>query len=325
MHDWNGIIQTIKQAQKILIFTHMNMDGDAAGSSCALCRSLRRMGKDCFVLLEDECPGYLRFLDAEGCFVTEAPWTPDLSIAVDCGDDSRIEKRKDVFHAAERTVCIDHHMKAAAFAQVSVVDPEAPAAGSLIFELLQAMEAPVDKTIAEALYVAIATDTGSFRYGNTTPQAHLDIARLYGYGIDHVKLCNAVWGSYPLQQLKLEALAVERAEIFADGLAAVSWCTLDDLKTLGAKDEHTECCIDRIRSIEGVEAAAFLKEKPDGTIKISLRSKSYADVNAVARAFDGGGHLRASGGRLKGVGMEEAVRLLKPALEAAVRKAGENE
>ena len=120
-------------------------------------------------------------------------------------------------------------------------------------------------------------------------------------------------------------MAVERAEIFADGLAAVSWCTLDDLKTLGAKDEHTECCIDRIRSIEGVEAAAFLKEKPDGTIKISLRSKSYADVNAVARAFDGGGHLRASGGRLKGVGMEEAVRLLKPALEAAVRKAGENE
>lgn len=324
MHDWNGIIQTIKQAQKILIFTHMNMDGDAAGSSCALCRSLRLMGKDCFVLLEDECPAYLQFLDG-GCFVREAPWTPDVSIAVDCGDDSRIEKRKDVFHAAEHTVCIDHHMKAASFAQESVVDPEAPAAGSLIFELLQEMNAPIGKETAEALYVAIATDTGSFRYGNTTPQAHLDTAKLYAYGIDHVMLCNRIWGNYPLAQLQLEALAVERAEIFAGGLAAISWCTLEDLKTFGAKEEHTECCIDRIRSIEGVEAAAFLKEKPDGTIKISLRSKSYADVNAVARAFDGGGHLRASGGRLKGVGMEEAVRLLKPALTAAVRKTGENE
>ena len=325
MHDWNGIIQTIKQAQKILIFTHMNMDGDAAGSSCALCRSLRLMGKDCFVLMEDECPGYLKFLDGGTYFVEAAPWTPDLSIAVDCGDDSRIEKRKEVFHAAEKTVCIDHHMKGASFAQESVVDPEAPAAGSLIFELLQEMNAPVDKETAEALYVAIATDTGSFRYGNTTPQAHLDTAKLYTYGIDHVTLCNRIWGNYPLAQLQLEALAVERAEIFADGLAAISWCTLDDLNALGAKEEHTECCIDRIRSIEGVEAAAFLKEKPDGTIKISLRSKSFADVNAVARAFDGGGHLRASGGRLKGVSMEEAVRLLKPALEAAVRKSGEPE
>ena len=323
MHDWNGLIKTIEKAQKILIFTHMNMDGDAAGSSCALCRSLRLMGKDCFVLLEDDCPKYLEFLDEGGYFTMTAPWTPDLSIAVDCGDDSRIEKRKDVFHAAGKTMCIDHHMKAASFAQENVVDPEAPAAGSLIFELLPAMNAPVDKEIAEALYVAIATDTGSFRYGNTTPQAHLDTAKLYGYGIDHVKLCNIVWGSFPLPQLKLEALAVERAVLFADGKAAISWCTLDDLETLGAKDEHTECCIDRIRSIEGVEAAAFLKEKPDGTIKISLRSKSYADVNAVARAFDGGGHLRASGGRLKGVRMEEAVRLLKPALEAAVQKTGE--
>ena len=323
MHNWNSIIKTIRNAQKILIFTHMNMDGDAAGSSCALCRSLRLAGKDCFVLLEDDCPAYLAFLDSEGYFVMEAPWTPDLSIAVDCGDDSRIEKRKDVFHAAAKTVCIDHHMKTGPFAQDSVVDPEAPAAGSLIFELLQAMDAPVDRDIAEALYVAVATDTGSFRYGNTTPQAHLDTAKLYAYGIDHVKLCNLIWGSFPLPQLQLEAMAVERAVLFAGGRAAVSWCTLEDLQRLGAKDEHTECCIDRIRSIEGVEAAAFLKEKPDGTIKISLRSKSYADVNAVARQFDGGGHLRASGGRLKGVSMEEAVLRIRPALEAAVKKDGE--
>ena len=323
MHDWNGIIQTIKQAQKILIFTHMNMDGDAAGSSCALCRSLRLMGKDCFVLLEDDCPAYLAFLDDSGYFTKTAPWTPDLSIAVDCGDDSRIEKRKDVFHSAAKTLCIDHHMKSGPFAQIDVVDPDEPAAGSLIFELLQEMNAPIDTAVAEAIYVAIATDTGSFRYGNTTPQAHVDAARLYGYGIDHVKLCNWIWGSFPLPQLQLEALAVERAVLFADGKAAISWCTLEDLVSHGAKSEHTEMCIDRIRSIEGVEAAAYIKEKPDGSLKVSLRSKSYADVNKVARTFEGGGHLRASGCTLRGMTMEEAVEALKPALQKAVEKSGE--
>ncbi|MBR5642207.1 MAG: bifunctional oligoribonuclease/PAP phosphatase NrnA [Firmicutes bacterium] len=325
MHDWDPIIKTIEQAQKILIFTHANMDGDAAGSSCALCRSLRLMGKECFVLLEDECPEYLSFLNEGGYFVTEAPWKADVSIAVDCGDDSRIEHRTLYFHAAEKTLCIDHHMKTGPFAQESVIDPEAPAAGSLIFELLQEMNAPIDKQVAEAIYVAIDTDTGSFRYGNTTPQAYLDAAMLYAYGIDHVKLSNQVWDSYPLAQLKLEALAVERAVLFAEGKAALSWCTQEDLKAYGARMEHSEMCIDRIRSISGVEAAAFIREKADGSLKVSLRSKSYADVNEVARTFDGGGHLRASGCTLRGVTIEKAVEQLIPVLAKAVEQGGEQE
>ena len=204
-----------------------------------------------------------------------------------------------------------------------VIDPEAPAAGSLVFELLQVSNAPIDKAVAEAIYVAIDTDTGSFRYGNTTPQAHLDAAKLYAYGIDHVKLSNQVWDSYPLSQLKLEALAVERAIVFADGKAVISWCTQDDLKAYGARMEHSEMCIDRIRSISGVEAAAFIREKADGSLKVSLRSKSYADVNAAARALDGGGHLRASGCTLRGVTVEQAVDLLTPVLAKAVEQGGE--
>ncbi len=319
MHDWKDIINFINEAQKILIFTHMNMDGDAAGSSCALCRSLRLMGKDCFILLEDKCPDYLAFLDDDGYFIRTAPWKPELCVAVDCGDDTRIVKRKEVFHSAERTLCIDHHMQNGPFAQYSVIDPAQPAAGSLIFELLQTMEAPIDRAVAEGLYVAIATDTGSFRHGNTTAEAHLDAAKLYGYGIDAVRLNNLVYGSYPLAQLKLEAMAVDRAVLFADGKAVISWCTKEDLRKNGALEEHTECCIDRIRSIEGVETAAFIKEKLDGSLKVSLRSKSYADVNAVARAFGGGGHLRASGCTLHCT-LEEAIRRLTPVLEESVAR-----
>ena len=157
------------------------------------------------------------------------------------------------------------------------------------------------------------------KHGNTMAEAHLDAAKLYGYGIDAVKLNNFIYGNYPLPQLKLEAMAVERVQLIAGGRAAISWCTQEDLKQYGALDEHTECCIDRIRSIEGVEAAAFIKEKADGRLKVSLRSKSYADVNAVARQFDGGGHLRASGCTLYG-SVEEAVEALKPALEASVAR-----
>ncbi|MCR4804532.1 MAG: bifunctional oligoribonuclease/PAP phosphatase NrnA [Clostridia bacterium] len=320
MHNWKDIIQLIGKARRILLLTHANMDGDAAGSVCALCRSLRLMGKECFALLEDGCPSYLAFLNADGYFVSEAPWQADLAIAVDCGDDSRIEKRCEAFHGAAATACIDHHPAHAEFAGESVVDPLAPAAGSLVFELLQEGDFPIDKEIAEALYVAIATDTGSFKHGNTTAGAHLDAAKLYGFGIDAARLNALVYGNFPLAQLKLEALAVERAVLFAGGKAALSWCAQEDLKSLGAKDEHTDMCIDRIRSIEGVEAAAFFKERADGSIKVSLRSKLKADVNAVARQFDGGGHLRASGCTLKDVSMEEAIEMVKPAIEACVRE-----
>ena len=316
MHNWEPITESILSAQKILIFTHMNMDGDAAGSSCALCRSFRQMGKESYILVEDKCADYLQFLDC-GMFTKKAPWEPDLCLAVDCSDDSRIEKRKDVFHGAPVTACIDHHMSGEPFADVSVVDPKAPAAGSLVFEFLRAMNAPIDKEIAEALYVAIATDTGSFRHGNSTPEALRNAADLYDYGIDAVDLNNRIYSSYPLPQLKLEALAVDRAELFAGGKAVLSWSTPEDLKRLGALEEHTECCIDRLRSIAGVEVAAFLKERADGSIKVSFRSKSYADVNTVARKFDGGGHLRASGCTLH-CSLEEAKAVIRAALEESL-------
>lgn len=317
MHDWTAVKQIIRDAERILIFTHAGMDGDAAGTSCAFAKSLRAMGKEAFVLLEDDCPEYLLFTDGEGCFVKEAPWPHDLSIAVDIGGYDRLGERAGAFDAARAKICIDHHIKTCGFVEPSVVDTDAPAAGSLVFELLKDMGAPIDKGIAEDLYVAIATDTGSFRYANCSAEAHMDTAELYSYGIDHARLCNAIWGSYPLPQLLLEAVAVERAVIFAGGKAALSWSTLEDLRRFSALEEHAECCVDRIRSIQGVEAAAFIKEKPDGSLKVSFRSKSYADVNAAARALGGGGHLRASGCTLR-TSLSEAAELVKAELEKSV-------
>lgn len=319
MNNWKDIKEQIEKSGRILIFTHMNMDGDAAGSSLALCRSLRKMGKEAYVLLEDECPDYLKFMEGEdGCFVKEAPWTPQLSIAVDCGSENRIEKRVDVFRSAAVSLCIDHHIKTGPFADYDVIDIQAPATGSLIYELLKEMKAPIDKEIAENIYTAIVTDTGRFRFGNTDPKSLRDAAELMEMGVDYEGICCRIWDSYPLGQLKLEALTVDRARVFAGGRAAISWCSLKDVKAAGAKVEMTETCIDRLRSIAGVEIAAFVKEKEDGRLKCSLRSKGEAGVNAIAAGFGGGGHEKASGCSFN-CSMEEALKLLMEAIEEELK------
>lgn len=293
---WDGIIDCIENANKIVILTHTSMDGDAMGSSSALCHMLRGMKKECYILLEDNIPAYLDILhNHDDFFVFELPYTADLAIAVDCADETRIEKRIDVFKAAKKTACIDHHMQTSYFADVNVVEPDVAATGILIYELMKEMRIPLNKEIAEDLYAAISTDTGSFKFRNTDARVHMVIADLYSYDIEASKLCNALYATYPLCQLKLESIAMDNCEIFADGKAAISYLTQENMRSVGASYEHADTSIERLRSIEGVEVACILKQNESGTYKASLRAKDYADVNAVAVVFGGGGHLKASG------------------------------
>ncbi len=293
---WDDIVKCIKEAGRILIFTHNNMDGDAMGSSQALCHVLRNMGKECFILLEDDIPAYLNVLhEHEDFYLFKAPWTADLAAAVDCGEESRIEKRLDAYKEAKVRICIDHHIPKKSFAEYSVIEPQASASGILIYELINALGEKIDKHIAEDLYAAISTDTGSFMYNNTDARTLLIAADLYNYGIDHVKICNAIYATFPLAQLRIEAKAIDNVEVFAEGKAAISYITLSDMQNAGGTYEDTDTSIDRIRTIEGVEVACILKETQDGVYKVSLRSKSYADVNKAAIALGGGGHKNASG------------------------------
>lgn len=304
MNDFTAIIKEIRDAYRVLIFTHTTMDGDAAGSSLALCRTIRSMGKAAFIILEDEYPDYLAFLN-EGMggmpyFLPEAPYTADLSIAVDFSSEDRLEHRRDSFFSSKRRVCIDHHLGNGDFADEAVIDSSAAASGLLVLEMFEQGGIAIDRKSAECLYVAILTDTGSFRYSSCDRRALDAVSRLYSFGIDNASLCSAVYDNHPLAQLKLESLAVERVKLFADGEACISWCTLEDINRLGAKYEYSDTCIDRIRSIAGVEIAAFVKEKKPGVFRVSLRAKSYGDVNTIAAYFGGGGHVKASGCTVEG-------------------------
>ena len=325
MNKWTEIVKQINDAQNIVIMTHTNMDGDAIGSASALCHALRSLSKRCVILLEDEIPGYLKFMhdhehgSGDPFFVHEMPFVPQLAIAVDCGDAGRIEKRLDVYKACATKICVDHHVQTEKFADYSVVEPDASATGLLIYQLINELNVPVDKEIAEDLYVAIMTDTGCFRYSNTSAQCHLVAAELYKAGIEYDKLGTLIYDTLPLAQIRLEALAVDHMELFAENKACISFVTQKQLKDLGAGYDMTGSCIDVLRKVDTVEIAAFLKEHDDESIKLSLRAKSFADVNSVARALGGGGHIKAAGATMN-VSMQEALYMVKQAIESELSK-----
>ena len=329
MNKWTQITEQIKRYDDIVIMTHTNMDGDAIGSASALCHALRHLCKRCVILLEDDIPYYLKFMhdhsSVEGddlpFFVYSMPFEPQLAIAVDCGDEYRIEKRLYVYRSCATTICVDHHMQKGGFADYSVVDPKASATGLLVYELINELGVPIDKEIAEDLFVAIMTDTGCFRYSNTTAECHLVAAELYKAGIEFDKLGTLIYDTVPLSQMKLESLIIQWMDIFADGRAVISYVTREKLRELGATYDMTGSCIDVLRKIDTVEICAFLKEHEDGSIKLSLRSKGRSSVLNIAQKLGGGGHEKASGGTLR-VPMEEALVLVKQGITEELSRIG---
>ena len=320
MNKWTDIVNCIKESRNVVIMTHTNMDGDAIGSALALCHALRHIEKRCVILIEDDIPGYLKFMhdhfgnEGDPFFVRSMPFDPELALVVDCGDSGRIEKRIAVFESCRTKICVDHHMQVGNFADHSVIEPEASATGLLVYELIKELGVPVDKEIAEDLYVAILTDTGCFKYSNTTAECHLVAAELLKCGIEHDKLATLIYDTLDIAQIKLEAAIVDWMEIFAGGKAVMSYVTQDQLKELGASYDMTGSCIDVLRKIAGIEVCAFLKEHEDGSFKLSLRSKGASDVNRVAVRLGGGGHVKASGATLE-VPLAEALAQTKAAVE----------
>ncbi len=307
----------LKKADSVLIVTHYNMDGDAVGSAAAICHVLRRMGKESWILIEDEVPGNLQFLDRDyTTFDQDVLGEPDVSMCVDCGDLTRFPKRADRFMTGKVHICVDHHKTSEPFCDYNYIDPGAAATGELVYQLIRAMGEEVDKEAGEALFAAITTDTGNFQYSNTTRQSHDIAADLYDCGIDANGVSVEIYETVHLAKLKVQARAMENLELFADGKVAMSYLTLKMREECGAAPDETDGIVSELRSIDGVEVAVFIKETEDeGRIRVSLRSKKDYDVARVAAAFEGGGHTKAAGCTYYGT-LEDARRdLLAKVLE----------
>lgn len=320
------IAEAVKTSENIAVLPHITADGDALGSSFALALALAGIGKKADVLLEEKVPLIYCFLPGmEFSSVYEEETGPkmrrarhyDLVIALDCGDIERLGTRRKVFDAAEKTVNIDHHQTNTGFAALNLTDTGASATGEIIFELIGHLGQKIGRDAATSLYAAIATDTGGFRYSNTTPHTHEIAAELIRLGVDVADISQRVFDITSYGKVKLMGAAIRNLELLEDGKLAVMAVTNEMIRSSEAREEDSDGIINVARNIRGVEAAAMLRQLDSGEIKVNLRSNNYVDVAAIAARHSGGGHKRAAGFTTAGVleqVKEAVINELKEAL-----------
>ena len=319
-NTFKEIAEVLLKAEKILIYPHINADGDAVGSAAALCHTLRRLGKTAYVLIEEQLPANLRFMD-KGYFTFDEKVIeqPDVSVCVDCGDFGRFPMRREKFLSARTTVCVDHHGTTQNFCDYNYVDSAAAATGELIYALIKEMVPEADVETGEAIFAAITTDTGNFQYSNTTKNCHLIVAELYDLGVDTNKVSVEIYENERQEKLMITTKALSTLEIFGGGCGAIAHLTLEDMKEIGAEPFETDGVIQKLRSISGVEYAALVKEKEPGVIRVSMRAKRRGNVATIASELGGGGHVKAAGCTLN-MPLDEAVNLVKSKLSEAIKE-----
>ncbi|HUK96292.1 MAG TPA: bifunctional oligoribonuclease/PAP phosphatase NrnA [Gaiellaceae bacterium] len=297
-----AVAEAIGANNAFLVVTHENPDGDALGSMLAMSIALRRLGKDTVMYLSGEAPtpGEYRFLDLNGLRRALPDDTEErVLLALDCASERRIGPEHDVMERARMVVNVDHHHDNTRFGDVNLIVDDASSTAEIVRDVLASLDVELTSDIAEALYVALVTDTGRFQYSNTTPKSLRLAADLVEAGADVHGIFRLVYETVQFAKLKLLARALDRAELFENGRLVVSYLLKDDFADVGAEEPYSEGIIDYLRSVEGSEMVALIREPPrDGgpARRISLRSsRDEVDVSAVARAAGGGGHRQAAG------------------------------
>lgn len=284
----------------------------------ALGLALRQMGKRVVFCSSDPVPDLYTFLPGTDEVRTELDkqWRFDLFISVDCSVPDRLGHFKELLDRAGRVVVIDHHAGSVVFGDVYLNLPGYAAAGEIVYDLLPILPVVIGKDIATCLYVAIVTDTGSFRYDNTGPGTHLRVAELIKLGVPSARVNKLLYEEKPLVSLQILGSALQTLGISDCGRVAWMHVKRDKLRSLNASDEHVDGMINYPRMIKGVELALFFRELEEGKYKVSLRSKYYLDVNKLAACFGGGGHPRAAGCLMEGDLEDIKNRLLHASLTA---------
>jgi phosphoesterase RecJ-like protein len=300
--ELEAVAETIRANDRFIVAAHENPDGDALGSMLATALGVRSLGKDAVMYLTGTAPmpAEYRFLDLDGLIRTLPADLPErVLLAVDCANARRIGEERDAVDGARTVVNIDHHHDNDRFGEVNLIDDHASSTAEIVRDLLRLLEIPLTPEIAQALYVGLVTDTGRFQYTNTTPKALRLAADLVEAGADVHGVFTHVYETVQFAKLKLLARALERAQLFEAGSLVISYLLKDDFGDVGAEEPYSEGIIDHLRSVEGAEMVALIREPPrnEGPARrISLRSShDEVDVSAIAREAGGGGHRQAAG------------------------------
>lgn len=311
--NYEQIINEINKCSKIAVTSHVTPDGDNVGSSLALCLALQKLGKQADFILEDNIPEVYRFLKGAKevkSYTSFADLDYELLISMDCGDLERLGQVKELALKLQ-TINIDHHVSNTRFGSINLVEENASATAEIAYKLIKSMGIFIDKDIAECIYTGIVTDTGMFQYSNTTEETHSVAAELIIAGVNPSEIFNKVYQNSPKEKVLLMKEALQSLEFYCDDRVSCISISKDQLERISTEELDTEGIVNLARDIESVEVAAFLKEKQDNVIKVSLRSKSIVDVCVIAKGFGGGGHIRAAGCTIQGSLQQAKEQLLE--------------
>ena len=313
--------EIIKGLGDTVICTHRRPDGDTVGTAAALALLLREMGKRAVITCADPIPERLEFVLAdltavdrdEALRLKNGGW---CVVSVDVASPFQLGALYELL--PEQALVIDHHSVSSPFAPTYCL-PDAPSASLVLYGLVEELSKEgkdyLTHAVAEAIYTALSSDTGCFRFSNSTPDAHLVAARLLSVGVDGARINRLLFDSKPKEQIKAEGFIAAGTTVLDSGISYAS-VTLDDLAALGLGSEHFETAIDVVRSVRGTEIAILAKETERGSYKISMRS-TETDVASIAARFGGGGHIRASGCTVAAESADEAIEKVISELKRA--------
>ncbi len=306
--------QALREGVRFAILGHVRPDGDALGSQLALGLSLKQLGKDVRIWNEEGMLEKYSFLPNAN-LLTKPPAEPedvDVAIALDTAIQNRLGNSLPAVRSAKVWINIDHHPSNPGYGDLVYIDPNSPATGQILFELIKSEKLPIDAAIAENLYVAISTDTGSFQYPNTTARTFEIAAELVRAGVDVGRVSQLTYENYPRRRVELLRDLLGTMRFDANDRVASFSLSLATAKKLGVLPEDNEGLIDHLRAIRGVIVAVFFEELADGKVRVSMRSKNEkVNVCAICEKFGGGGHVLAAGARVRGSLAEVERKILE--------------
>lgn len=310
--DVAGAAAALQGANDILILTHRRPDGDTAGCAGALCRALRQIGKTAYILENPEITKRYAPLIVP-CYPPEK-FQPQFVVSTDIAEEKLFPDTAETYKGKVDLV-IDHHRSNIGFGSKNLVRPDAGACAEVLYDVIMALGVKLTTDIAECVYIGVSTDTGCFKFSNTTAHTHAVAAACLTAGIDGGEINRALFETKTMPRFQMERIIFDTMEFYEDGAIAVALLWRADIDRTGADMDDLDSIASLTRQIEGVQIGITLTENKDGTVKASVRTTKEMDASAICKKCGGGGHIRAGGASFD-CGMKEA----KAAILAAAQE-----
>lgn len=314
-------VQFMREHDDFLVISHVSPDGDTTGSALAVCLMLQQLGKKYIVVNEGETPIKFGFLP---CFdelidlsKTKLSETFRHVIAVDAADSKRMGQVQHLFAENVQLLNIDHHPTNDLFGTINVIRTDAAATAEIMYELVVEGGFQINESLATCMYTGLLTDTGGFRYSNTTPNVMKIASELLAYGVKSGEIAERCLESITMEHLSILRRALQSLKLTSNGLVASMRISHDDIKETRATSEDISGLVNYGRNIEGVEVGLLLTETLPGVVKVGFRSRSQVDVAQIAKSVGGGGHARAAGCTLHG-NLEEIEQTILAKIKEAL-------